>query len=365
MIMGATVFGYVIGSTAKLISMFNLGEALHKAKMSELEEYMREQGIPKRLRSECKKCYAYSMSLTSVFDEDKILAQLSPSLRNEVLLYVHREAIPTIPLFCDQSISFISAVIRIMHPQLALQGSRIIHNGALGNQLYCVVKGHVEIIQYTFNASGKAIPTQNRKTMGKGDVFGHNALLSGKRHRIDAVARTITHMYVLTKAAIGKMVDKNPQLAVLLEEAITAAVRNQEIRMGAFHQTKAKANKPKEKKWSLVKSKFKDIVFMSPNQMTSSLHDADKKVSIALEAMMGAEEKALQARRVSEAAKKDILSFGMAEHLQELKLRARSSYKNVNNPRSPKSMPPTPGSRSRSKYGFKGVKDLELETDTL
>lgn len=272
MIMGATIFGYVVGSIASLISMLDIADALYKAKMTELGEYLSEQGIPKALRRECKSCYAYSLSLKSVFDERSLLAALSPSLRHEILITIHQVAVDTLPIFHDQTSTFIADLLSAMHPQLALPNTFVVRNDDLGSLIYFIVSGEVLVYEDEWpEANEKGAVTFDKAKLFRhkaGNFFGHEAVLSGKRHAVNARSLKLTQLYILSKAAIGELVDKTPPFALILQSVLRKAIRRQDVALGKVDPAAGDLhNNRRPKLWSLVQNHFNDILSMSPSQM--------------------------------------------------------------------------------------------------
>ena len=55
MFIGATVFGYIVGSMASLVGKFDAGAAQYKDRMDELNAYLRERKISKELRQKVRR----------------------------------------------------------------------------------------------------------------------------------------------------------------------------------------------------------------------------------------------------------------------------------------------------------------------
>merc|ERR1719313_216874 len=97
MIFGATVFGYIIGSIAELSS--GREDALGQ-KLCLLRDFCDERGLNQRTQSYAQRHYAFwYQEMTPLHDEPRLLHELPPSLRKEVILHIHRHAIRTIALF--------------------------------------------------------------------------------------------------------------------------------------------------------------------------------------------------------------------------------------------------------------------------
>ena len=84
MLIGATVFGYIVGSVAGIVLKLNASAVKYDQKMEEISEYLRDIRVPKTLRDRVMTYYEYFLARRSAFDEDTILADLSDSIRREV-----------------------------------------------------------------------------------------------------------------------------------------------------------------------------------------------------------------------------------------------------------------------------------------
>lgn len=84
MMVGATVFGYIVGSVAGIVMKLNASAVKYDQKMEEISEYLRDMRVPKKLQEKVVAYYEYYLARRSAFDEDMILADLSDSIRREV-----------------------------------------------------------------------------------------------------------------------------------------------------------------------------------------------------------------------------------------------------------------------------------------
>jgi hypothetical protein len=131
MIVGATVFGYIIGSIAELSSG---REDAISAKLCVLRDYCDERGLNHRTQSFSVRHYAFwYQEMTPLHDEPKILHELSPALRKEVLLYIHRHVIRSIALFNRPLPDwFVATTVRLLEPQAFNPGCDIIGQNEAG-----------------------------------------------------------------------------------------------------------------------------------------------------------------------------------------------------------------------------------------
>jgi len=125
MIFGATVFGYIIGSIAELSS--GREDAL-SSKLCVLREFCDERGLNQKTQGFVQRHYAFwYQEMTPLHDEPRLLHELPPSLRKEVILFIHRQTIRDIALFKRPLPDwFVATTVRLLEPQAFAPGSDII-----------------------------------------------------------------------------------------------------------------------------------------------------------------------------------------------------------------------------------------------
>ena len=114
MLLGATVFGYIVGSLASIMQKFDVHAARYKDKIDEVKEYIKERGLSKELAKKLLRYYEYYMDTKSCFDEERILGELSTNLKRRVILHVNRNNLANIPFFDMTNQNFAASVLEIM-----------------------------------------------------------------------------------------------------------------------------------------------------------------------------------------------------------------------------------------------------------
>eukprot|EP00638_Chattonella_subsalsa_P017852 CAMPEP_0117892812 /NCGR_PEP_ID=MMETSP0950-20121206/24911_1 /TAXON_ID=44440 /ORGANISM="Chattonella subsalsa, Strain CCMP2191" /LENGTH=931 /DNA_ID=CAMNT_0005752867 /DNA_START=1 /DNA_END=2795 /DNA_ORIENTATION=+ len=91
MIVGSSLFGYIIGNIASLVTHEDDTAILIKDKIRSVSAYMRYRNLPEEMQSKIRHHYEYSWKQTQVYDEEQILSELPPTIRTEVALCIHKE----------------------------------------------------------------------------------------------------------------------------------------------------------------------------------------------------------------------------------------------------------------------------------
>jgi hypothetical protein len=142
MIMGATIFGYIVGTVGALAVNANGAPARRHARVSMATNYLEEQNMPKKWSDMVTKQLIFFFDVKSPFNEDGgLLAMMPRELRREIILQSHREIIPQIPLFKRQSRDFVSTVLTKMRPHCISKGQQILHSVDGSDGVYFLMKG--------------------------------------------------------------------------------------------------------------------------------------------------------------------------------------------------------------------------------
>ena len=101
-------------------------------------------------------------------------------------------------------------------------GEEIIRQGNVGESMYVVQSGRVEVIQSTPGGE-----TQHLAFLEAGDFFGEMALLRSQRRSATIIASSYCHLYMLSRDAFERVTRDHPLFAARLDDI--AAEREQEL----------------------------------------------------------------------------------------------------------------------------------------
>lgn len=117
--------------------------------------------------------------------------------------------IAKVDLFADLDEARIHEITRLLRPRLAVPGERIMRKGELGDAMYFISSGAVEI-----RLEPKPVK------LGSGDFFGAIALVTRQSRKMDAVALGYCQLLVLREKDFQSLLDEHPKL----KEKITRTV---------------------------------------------------------------------------------------------------------------------------------------------
>lgn len=161
---GAGVYGFVIGNIANLISNIDIAKAQYRDRMEKINNFMSYRNIPGSLQYKVHNYYNYLWESRKGFDESFVLSQLPLSLKTEVSLFLNKEIIQKVPIFKGASPSLIKQIILNLNPMIFAPGDYIVTKGDIGNEMYFISKGVVEVV----SENGKTVYA----TLTDGHFFG-------------------------------------------------------------------------------------------------------------------------------------------------------------------------------------------------
>jgi glucose-6-phosphate 1-dehydrogenase len=131
----------------------------------------------------------------------------------------NRTALEKVPLFKDIDAVWLHNIAMMLQPRVASAGEVIAQRGSVGNEMYFICRGQVEVL----NAAGVRLTT-----LAEGDFFGELSLLFSEPRNATVRAMTPCDLFVLDKADFLRVLKTEPKF----EAAIQAAVQQ---RYAALH----------------------------------------------------------------------------------------------------------------------------------
>lgn len=149
MLVGSVIFGIVVGGMTNVMEQMNWVRMRATEKQDTVKAMLRERGIPQALILRTKQYYNhYLLECSDVATEQRILAELCPPLRTEVLLFLNARTVESIHFFRGQDSTFIVSVCKMLKPCFFAPHDWIFKEGELGLEMYFMQMGSVSVICY-------------------------------------------------------------------------------------------------------------------------------------------------------------------------------------------------------------------------
>ncbi|KAK3732807.1 hypothetical protein QZH41_017708 [Actinostola sp. cb2023] len=209
MTIGATFYAVFIGIMSGLVMSIDSSGRLYNEKLNQVVEYMRYRRLPLPIRHRVQEFYEHRFR-HKLFNEDKILGELSKTLREEILVHNVQSLLSAVPFFNSASMTFVSDVVTKLHFEVFLPGDFICTRGRKGDKMFFIQRGIVDIL-----TKDGILAT----SLGDGSHFGEICLLTKQARRVASVrAATICDLYSLSSTHFHDVLAEYPQMKEMLEE---------------------------------------------------------------------------------------------------------------------------------------------------
>ena len=222
MLLGATVFGFVVGSVSSMVGKIDVGAARMRENMTMIKDYMKEQNLPRDMKLEVETFFEFYFQRKSVFNEAKILHSLPPNLRKMVILHINEDIVSKIPMLRDDVVTneMACTLIAAMEPTFAVANGVIFQKGDPGTEIFFIVEGDVEL--------KTSIESTTLEHVSVSGSFGGMEFIMRTKRMTVAIAKVFTSMMYLSRMAVDHVIEREPELApsfqYLLSKYITLSV---------------------------------------------------------------------------------------------------------------------------------------------
>lgn len=203
MILGVGIYGIVIGNMANMLQAANRYKEKNREKLQDLANFLKHYNIPPRVQQACFQYYNHMFEKRLSDNDSKIISDLPAALQNELQIFMNMKLISAVPLFKGCSISCLKEVSASLEQKYYAPGHTIINIGEVGDEMYIVGHGKVDVIL----KDGSSVAT-----LHEGQCFGEQALLEHTTRNANVRAQTYCDLYKLGKENFLKIIERHPEL---------------------------------------------------------------------------------------------------------------------------------------------------------
>lgn len=231
-LMGAGMYGFVIGNIANLIANLDIAKAQHREKMEKIATFMKYKRLPDQTRDRINDYYDYLWQTRRGYDEFSIVADFPKPLRSEVLTFLNREMIQKVPFFKGASQDFITEIVLHLRPVVYPPGSYVFKKGSVGHHMYFISHGTVEVV----SEDGQTVYA----TLGAGNFFGEIALLLSQPRTASIRVGEYSDLYTLDKSTFEEVLQNHREFEAQIRQF--AEKRQEEMKREAAKRAAQKPN---------------------------------------------------------------------------------------------------------------------------
>jgi len=208
---GCSVFAYMFNSIGIILQNINKKDRDFKTKMYVINGYMKEKNVNFQLRSKIRNYFEYLRQEEKVANTDeanKIINNLSTSLKNELILCSHFDLLKNIPFFYQNFSEHTLKTLNHEMKEINFTPGDIIYNQHDINDpnLYIIRNGSVEAF---VNHEIKNQPLTILQTFQVGELFGQISFLTNQPQETSVRSCTFTTLFVIQKENFMNIIKKN------------------------------------------------------------------------------------------------------------------------------------------------------------
>jgi hypothetical protein len=203
MILGASMYAFIIGNIASLISNLDIQKATFWSKIDATKLYLRNRGVPVQLNERVRNYYEYRWAHHRGLDEQLILNDLPDPLSLEVMMQLTRDLLENVPLFKYSSPNLKNVLLLALKAKTYDPGSLLARPGETAKEIFFISMGDVDIID---QAGDKKYATLSSR-----EYFGHLSLILGEQRTAGACATTFCETFILQADDFSRIKNEYPE----------------------------------------------------------------------------------------------------------------------------------------------------------
>ncbi len=209
MIIGASMYAFVIGNIASLYSKLDIHKVNYWSRIDTIKLYLRYRGISAQLTERVRNYYEYRWAHHRGLEEGVIFDDLSEPLHLEVMMQLTKGLLDKIPLFKYSSSNLKNVLLLALKVKTFDPGSLLVRSGQIGKEIIFISKGKVEII----NEAGDKVYC----TMKSGEYFGNISIIFGERRTASVRATEFCETFILTSEDFNHIKKEYPEFIEVMK----------------------------------------------------------------------------------------------------------------------------------------------------
>jgi CRP-like cAMP-binding protein len=211
MIVGFSLFAYVVATGAALISSLNLSRVAFLSRVDSVESYLRSRRVDRSITEDVRRYYEYLWDQHGGFQQDTLLGDLPSPLRLAVLSDLLSELLPNVPVFRHSSPALRRELMLSLEPLVTQPGGFLVSDGDAADGIYFIARGTLEVV----SADGGVVHGK----LSTGDYFGDLTLLLGENRSASVRSVGFSEVFRLDAEAYQRIRSTYPDLRDVLMKA--------------------------------------------------------------------------------------------------------------------------------------------------
>ncbi len=209
MLMGASIYAFIIGSIASLLSSIQAAKNTHWERIDSVTEFLRQRHVPADINSKVRNYYEYVWDRSRGVDKNDLLNDLPGPLRLEILLHLASKILDTVPLFKYCSPVLRNELLISLESRTYTPDSYIVREGEAGKAIYFITEGSVEITS--------EMGEKSWGTMSEGEYFGYMSMVLGERRTASTKTLSYCDLLILKVDDFNRIKSEFPEFNDVLK----------------------------------------------------------------------------------------------------------------------------------------------------
>ncbi|XP_048849238.1 potassium/sodium hyperpolarization-activated cyclic nucleotide-gated channel 1-like [Brienomyrus brachyistius] len=199
MMVGATCYAMFLGHATTLIQSLDASRRQYDEKYKQVEQYMAYHKLPADLRQRIHDYYEHRFQ-GKMFEESRILRELSDPIREEIVNHNCRHLVTNVPLFVSADPNFVFAVMTKLCLEVFLPGDIIIRESSAARKMYFIQHGTINV----------TTSDNEELSLTDGAYYGEMCLLTREDSTATVLAETYCRLYSLSADDFHEVLEEYP-----------------------------------------------------------------------------------------------------------------------------------------------------------
>lgn len=177
MVLGGSLYGYVIGSVTSIVTDMDLNARAYQEKMELYQSWLdRHDELPQILRRRIRKHFKKTLAAKSAVDDMTVITDLSNELRGDTAHFIVHECVRLHPMFANMKKSELAKLVEVLQKSHNSKNEFVVKMGDPGIAMYILVEGAARYDQGVRFQGLLLEPAARFSQVVKGQSFGDEIL---------------------------------------------------------------------------------------------------------------------------------------------------------------------------------------------
>lgn len=209
--LGGIFFAFIYGNTTMLLTRMNIHMTKHHKHMALIQRTMNTLGLPVNLQQRIRQYHHFLAVHHNINAYSLLMQGLSVSLFIELKAHLFKQMFSQGPFFTGAPTSFLRNLLQVMVEVTFCPGDVVIRCGDVGEQMYFVVKGKLDVLNSSNAVIGKMCENQ---------YFGEIALLISTPRLVSIRAATYCLLGMIERDTFIPILEAYPEQKNRMLEAM-------------------------------------------------------------------------------------------------------------------------------------------------